>query len=314
MKMKKKSLFIVMILSLLVIVQSCKKDETSQSLDEKTRQFNDDSNWNKSESDQADNDINNSLSDIPAFGKGQSTLSSPLCGVTIDSSQIAQKILFFNFDGITPCFSPSRTRGGQIKVQLTTGNLWSDANSVLTLTYLNFKITRLSDNKSIMFNGIKTLKNINGNDWIGFLTGVKTLKYQARAYNVSVKFGTGETSVWNIARVTEWTYKPSTSNLTFTSRGDTAIGTMTNVDSWGTNRFGSAFTTFYNAPWVSNTYCGLWRPVSGDLIHRINNSGDFELMLGVDQSGNASTLDCAYGYKVTWTNSNGKTYSAILSY
>ncbi len=234
--------------------------------------------------------------------------------MTIDSSQLAQKILFFNFDGVTPCFSPSRTRSGQIKVQLTTGNLWSDANSILTLTYTDFKITRMSDNKSIMFNGVKTLKNINGNDWFAFLLGTKTLKYQARAFHVNVTFGTGETAVWNSARVTEWTYTPATANLTFSSRGDTAMSGFTNVDSWGENRYGSLFTTYYLAPWVSNTYCGLWRPVSGELVNHIDNTGDFRLLLGVDQSGNPSTLNCAYGFKVSWTNSNGKTFSQVLSY
>lgn len=312
--MKKKILLACMLLSIFTMFQSCKKEETNETLDAKARQFNDDANDYKSESDQVDNDINNSLSEIPAFGKGQSTLSSPLCGVTIDSSQISQKILFFIFDGITPCFSPSRTRSGQIKVQLTSGNLWSDPNSVLTLTYDDFKITRLSDNKSIMFNGIKTLKNINGNDWFAFLMGAKTLKYQARAFNIQVTFGNGETATWNSARVTEWTYAPATTNLTFSSRGDTSLNGFSNVDSWGINRYGTIFTTFYNTPWVSNTYCGLWRPTSGDLVNHIENTGDFHLTLGVDQSGNASTLNCAYGYKVAWTNSNGNTYSVVLSY
>ena len=134
------------------ILNACKKNEEEDKvqLDANVSQFNTDANNYKSESDQADNDINNSLSSIPAFGRvaqGTEILSSPLCGVIIDSSQIANKILFYNFDGQTPCFSPSRTRSGQIKVELTTGANWSDANSVLTITYINFKVTRLYDNK-----------------------------------------------------------------------------------------------------------------------------------------------------------------------
>lgn len=151
-----------------------------------------------------DNDINNALSEIPTFGRGTNTLSSPLCGVTIDSSQIAQKILFFNFDGVTPCFSPSRTRSGQVKVESTSGTFWSDVNAVLTMTYIDFKITRLYDNKSIMFNGVKTLKNINGNNWIGFLQGNATLKYQERAFNIAVTYDNGSGAVWKSARMTQW--------------------------------------------------------------------------------------------------------------
>ncbi len=181
-------------------LSSCKKDDKDDAkLNEEFKQFNDDSNFYKGESDQADNDINNAIRDIPTFGRGASIQSSPLCGVTIDSSQIAQKILFFNFDGVTPCFSPSRTRDGQIKVQLTSGNYWSDVNAVLTITYINFKVTRLYDNKSITFNGVKTLKNINGNDWLGFLSSTSTLKYQERALNIQVLFSSGATAIWNSA-------------------------------------------------------------------------------------------------------------------
>jgi len=295
---------------------SCKKDEEAAKLNEEFKQFNDDSNFYKSESDQADNDINNAIKDIPAFGKIANVLSSPLCGVTIDSSQLAQKILFFNFDGVTPCFSPSRTREGQIKVQLTSGNYWSDVNAVLTITFNNFKVTRLYDNKSITFNGVKTLKNINGNDWLGFLMSTNTLKYQERAFNVLVLFNNGSTATWNSARTSEWSYDPNgpggVPKIDITFNGDTTLNGFPAVDSWGINRFGYGFTTYYNAPWVSNTYCGLGRPNSGQLTHNVN-SANFILTLGVDQNGNPTPYDCAYGYKVSWTL-NGNTHVTILSY
>jgi hypothetical protein len=231
------------------------------------------------------------------------------------SSQIAQKILFFNFDGVTPCFNPSRTRHGQIKVQLTTGNLWSDVNSVLTFTYINFKVTRLYDNKSITLNGVKTLKNINGNNWLGFLAGTATLKYQERANNINVVYDNLSTAIWNSARITQWSYTPSGPNsprINFTSNGDTTLNGFANVDSWGINRFSQPFTTYYNIPLVSNTYCALWRPNSGKLTHNVASS-DFILELGVDQNGDPTPYACAYGFKVTWTV-NGNTYVSILTY
>ncbi len=300
-----------------VSLSSCKKDEKEDAkLNEEFKQFNDDSNFYKGESDQADNDINNAIRDIPAFGKGVYIQSSPLCGVTIDSTQIAQKILFFNFDGVTPCFSPSRTRDGQIKVQLTSGTYWSDVNAVLTITYINFKITRLYDNKSITFNGIKTLKNVNGNDWLGFLNTTSTLKYQERAFNIQVLFNSGATAIWNSARISEWSYDPNgpgnLPKIDITFNGDTTLNSYTFVDSWGINRFGDLFTTYYNSPWISNTYCGLGRPNTGQLTHNVNNS-NFVLTLGLDQNGNPTPYDCAYGFKVSWTV-NGNTYVSILSY
>jgi hypothetical protein len=315
--MKTQKFLFVCSLIAMFMVASCKKDKEEvvvpqqPQLDEQTKQFNEDSNNYKTESDETDNDINNALEDIPAFGRRAGILSSPLCGVIIDSSQIAQKILFFNFDGVTPCFSPSRTRAGQIKVELTSGNLWSDAGSVLTLTYINFNVTRLSDSVSITFNGVKTRKNINGNNWLGFILGTSTLKYQERAFNIAVTFNNAQ-ATWNTAHITEWSYNPSTTNITFTALGDTTLNGYNYVSAWGVNRFSQNFTTYYHASIVSNTYCGLWRPNSGELVHHVNNS-DFTLTLGVNQSGNPTTLDCAYGYKVTWV-SNGLTGSVVLSY
>jgi len=314
----KKSIYAIALSAVIIGIgfTSCKKEDKDEGvLDSNFRQFNEDSQFMKGEVDQADNDINGALGEIPSFGKVANIMSSPMCGVTIDSSQIAQKILFFNFDGITPCFSPSRTRHGQIKVQLTSGNLWSDVNAVLTLTFINFKVIRLYDNRSITLNGQKTLKNINGNNWFGFLMGSATLKYQERAFNINVLYDNGATALWNSARTTEWSYTPSGPNsprVNFTANGDTTLNGFASVDSWGVNRFGQNFTTYFNAPWVSNTYCGLWRPNSGQLTHNVSNS-NFNLLLGVDQNGNPTPYVCAYGYKVTWTV-NGNTFVRILTY
>ena len=293
---------------------SCVKEEDKAKLDSQTEQFNDDAGKFKEESDQADSDINNSINDNGSFGRSAGVMSSPLCGVSIDSSQLAQKILVYNFDGVTPCFSPSRTRFGQIKVQLTSGTSWNDAGAVLTLTYINFKITRLSDNKSITFNGQKTLKNVNGHNFFGFLAGTSTFKYQSRAFNINVTYNDGSSAIWNRAYMTEWRNAPTAphSPIVFTGVGDTTLNGFSTVDTWGTNRYGQTFTTYYSAAYVSDTYCGLWRPNSGTLTYHVNNA-DFTLTLGVDQSGNATTLDCAYGYKVTWT-ANGSTNNVILSY
>ena len=133
MKQKLMTMLIAGTLTLALVTSCKKKEEEKTQLDEQTQTFNDDANDYKAESDNADNDNNNSLDGITGFGRRANTLSSELCGVTIDSSQLAQKILFFNFDGVTPCFSPSRTRSGQIKVELIAGNLWADAGSVLRM-------------------------------------------------------------------------------------------------------------------------------------------------------------------------------------
>jgi hypothetical protein len=318
--MKKLIIYIGVLLLSSSIVTSCKKREKEIAMDEETKQFNEDANEIKSESDNVDNDINSSINNTSIGGRTSASYSSELCGVTIDSSQIANKILFYNFDGSTPCFSPSRTRGGQIKVELINGNSWKDVGAVLKLTYINFKITKLSNNKSIQFNGVKTLKNVNGINWFTFLTSASNFKFQSRALNVNVTFENGDQAIWNSARITTWDYIAA--NVTpgipygyvkFTSNGDTIRNNVSNIDSWGTNRNGQIFQTYYQSPWVSNSYCGFWRPVSGNLSHQVGiyNLG---LQLGVNQNGDPSTLNCAYGYKVSWTPLGGTVQTVINSY
>ncbi len=300
-----------------VSLQSCKKDEKEAQLNEEFKQFNDDSNDFKNENDQVDDDVNNGVSET-SIARYARVHSDPLCGVTIDSSQLAQKILFFNFDPAYSCFSPSRTREGTIKVQLTSGNYWSDANSVLTLTYMDFKVTKQSNNKWIRLNGVKTLRNVNGHDWLGFLNGTASISYESRAFNIAVEYDNGQTAVWNSARQSEWNYNATgtPNNLPmfyFSCNGDTALNGYNTVDSWGTNRFGQPFTTYYSNAWNSDSYCGFWRPTSGQLTHVVNNA-NFVLTLGVTPSGSpANAATCAYGFKVDWTV-NGNTQTAILSY
>ncbi len=317
--MKKYYLLVaILCLGVFATLYSCRKAKAD--LDSQEKQFNQDQSDYKNASDQTDNDVNNELSNYSAFGRlqqGASTLSSPMCGVqTIDTSLLAsQKIIVFTFDGVTPCFSPSSTRSGQLKVQLLAGNHWTDANAVLQITYINYKITQLSNSHSIMFNGSKTLTNVNGSNWLTFLLGTSTFKFRERALNIAVTLSDGSNTAnatWNSARLTEWSYTPSGAQVNFTSNGDTTLNGYSTVDSWGVNRFSQAFTTNFNSPWMSNSYCGFWRPTGGEFVHHVNGN-TFTFTLGVDQSGVASSLQCAYGFKVAWASGNN-TNSVVLSY
>ena len=55
---------------------------------------------------------------------------------------------------------------------------WSNANAVLTYTFINFKVVQLKENKSVTLNGTKTVKNVNESDWLSYLSGLDTIKYQ----------------------------------------------------------------------------------------------------------------------------------------
>ena len=183
---------------------------------------------------------------------------------------------------------------------------------------MDFKVTIQSNNKWIKLNGVKTLRNVNGHDWLGFLAGTSTIDYESRAFNIAVEYDNGQTATWNCAREAEWSYNATgtpinTPRFYFNCNGDSTLNGYSNVDSWGINRFGQPFTTYYGSPWYSDSYCGLWRPTSGQLTHVVNNA-NFVLTLGVDPSGAAANpANCAYGFKVDWTV-NGNTQTAIFSY
>ena len=286
------------------------------------QKFNEDYNTYKSELESLDSDLDNALKDIEGFGKTDQTsgiVSSPLCGVTIDCTQVQQGILVFNFDGVTPCFSPSRTRSGAVQVELINGNSWSQAGAVMKQTFMDYKVTVLSSGRSIKVNGIKTLKNVNGHDWWNWILGNVDHTYESRAFDVQVEFENGQTATWNHARTNTISWNPANSDpivtnahLAFSVNGDTTLNGVPTVDSWGVNRFGDDFITRYEEPITSNTYCGLWRFSTGRLVHEVSGD-DFTLDLGVNQQGNPSTTVCAYGFKVSW-NVGNNTNSAVFSY
>ncbi|MBK8587482.1 MAG: hypothetical protein IPN88_19620 [Bacteroidetes bacterium] len=78
--MKSTKTFLIALLSVATILSGCKKEEKEEKaeLDANVAQFNTDANNYKAESDQVDNDINNSLSEIPAFGRMSSSSGAAL--------------------------------------------------------------------------------------------------------------------------------------------------------------------------------------------------------------------------------------------
>src|SRR5207253_1684933 len=91
------------------------------------------------------------------------------CGASVDSTQISNKTIIFNFDGVTHCLLfPIRVRSGQIVVHLSGAQHWEDAGAMLTLTFNNYKVTRLDNNKSVTFNGVRRLIDPNGFNWLSF--------------------------------------------------------------------------------------------------------------------------------------------------
>jgi hypothetical protein len=310
-------------MALTLTLSSCikEKDKLPQ-VDAETQTRTEDVNDTKDEGDQVNSDVDDALQGFNSFSGGKTDSEAgqkkPICGCTIDSSQLANKILTLNFDGVTPCLSPSRTRSGSIQIALVNQDRWWKQGAMLKITHNNFKVTRLSNNRSIAITGVKYLTNVRGTNILSFFAGTDSLLYRERAQGMQAFItrangGIG-THVYNIARTTSWrTIKTGIERLQFRAFGDTTIDNIANVDTWGTNRFNAGFVNAYRTPLISNSYCGFWRPVSGEIRHTAG-ANSATVQFGVNQQGNASQLDCAYGYKVSWQLSTGASGNAVVSY
>jgi len=319
----KKHLFSFMLL-LLVGSTACKKEKeappkpdpnpVSQPDSNSVVQSNDNNDL-KGESDQANTDVTDALENFSTINGRQAVTNAKkvICGCSIDS--VGPKTLRLSYDGVTPCGNPSRTRAGKITFTLVSGNRWAQQGSVLNITLDNYKVVRLSDKKSWNFNGVKTLKNVRGTNWIGFLAQTDSLLFRERANGMTVVINNTATVNFSIARTTTWRFikKPTFDYIQFAATGDTTINGLTNIDTWGTGRFQQPFTNQFLARLVSNTYCAVWRPTSGEVQYKSNNN-TLTLKFGVNEAGQSDIRDCAYGWKINWSGANGATGEKIYSY
>lgn len=294
-----------------LFLSSCVKPKDDYKEKDDVQQHNEDVNNTKSESDNLNTDINNVLRDAPGFQKKEGANAYQICGGTVDDSQqyAAIPTLIINFNGAS-CGNPARKRSGQVKVELIQGNRWGDANSVLRVTHINYKVVFENlNNHYLVFNGTKYLTNLVAFNWVTVLqTGIWNTQIRERSYDVTVQFENGETESWNCARLTEVNVNyVSITNYTYsvTVRADTVINGK-NIDSWGTTRYGTNFLTEMVVPWKSGTTCGWLRPTQGKYTSTTDNF-TVTATASVDQNGNVVTGCGGYGYLLEWQYTNGNT-------
>ena len=310
-----------LILFLLIAVMlstACKKQldspDPGPQLDNQSFTQVEDNNDIKEENDQTNDEVNNVVEYTSLkSGRMAATNINPFCGCSVDSSQIANKIITLVFDNITPCGSPSRYRSGSIRIQLQ-GNRWrTQAGSILKVSYNNFKVRR--GLKSWTFNGDKYLTNLRAVNWGMFLAGSDSVLQKERSNNMQITFTGGLTASYSIARkaTIKTINKGGVNHLELSVNGDTLKDGKQNTDTWGTNRFGKAFSTYYTRPFRSNSYCWFSRPVNGELVHKVDNN-NITVTLGVNEQGNPDARDCAFGWKIRWMLGSGSSGEKVYSY
>jgi hypothetical protein len=312
----KKTLIKLSILSLCtgLIFTACKKtsDSTTPSSDTSQQTTGADDSRTQNETDAAANDANTAMSSNSSTAR-TSAGGSLVEGATIDSSLKATGKLTITYDGSTNV--GGRTRSGSITLQLAGAGAtkWHTAGAVLTITFNNYKATRLSDGKSITLNGTKTITNVNGGNLATLSIGAGSLVHKIRSSNMMITFDDNTQRSWSIARTRTIT-RQSVTGFTISTVGDTTISGTTNVAAWGTTRLNSIFYSAITTPVVWNTANCLYAPISGvRVISGISHA--LTITFGVDSNGNAATgSSCPYGIKLAWTNASSQAQTAVLAY
>ncbi len=315
-----KSFIAIAVASFLIV--GCKKNETPApssnvtpfvqpapdgSTSQQTQKASDQSTF-ENECNKAMDDATNAMQDC-----SKTRAIQTVCNMTVDTSLASQGKITLTYTGNDCLGLTSRT--GAIVIQLpyngTSVTTWTTPGSIAKLTFINYKVTRLSDNKSLNFNGFHKITNVTGGGIIQLLLG-NSIVHQIRA-NMVITFDDGTTRTWMVAKTR--TYSNTLGLIKNTIAGDTTFGTYTSVATWGTNRLGQPFTIdmptaiTYN---MAGSTC-LYKPLTGVII---NYTTAFTLTLtyGVDILGNPVTIGCPYGYKFSWIDSNGTAQQVVLQY
>ncbi len=316
MKTKKIMKYLMVAAIIGFIFTGCKKKETTAptAVDDSAKQ-------STSASDQSnvENESGKSLDDANAAMDGNSALrtGTSLCNVTIDSTAKSTGLIVLTYTGIN-CDN-TRSRSGSISIQLPYNSIsaspvvtgWHNAGATITLTYNNYKVTNLSDNKSLTFNGTHSVTNVNGGRIITMTSGTSIV--HKISGDMFLTFDDGTQRTWSVRRTRTFSNVGGVVSTTLT--GDNTINGNINVAMWGTNRVGESFSVSIPTPIVVNiagSSC-LYKPLSGVRIHH-GLAHELTITYGVDASGNAVSSVCPYGFKLNWTNAQGVAKEVIRMY
>ena len=305
MKLKKlTSLAAVLVMA--VSFNSCKKDSNSSSSSdtntEAQAQASDQTSYNN-ESNAVSDDVNTSLSvSGGSFNARTTGITTPplaftlACDVAVAFDTVSTPhTMTLTYSG--SC-SGTRTRTGTVVVSFAPGFKWGTAGAQLTVSYNNLKITRLSDNKSIVLNGTRIMTNVSG----GLLKDLATLASVTHTFsdNMSVTFDNTTQRTWTNSYTRTFTYSAG-------------IVTSTTGSGSGTNRFGHPFTNTIITPLVISQSCD-FRYISGSF----QNKGSLvttTTTFGLDASGTAvSDCPATLYYKIEWLGVGGKTADYVGAY
>jgi hypothetical protein len=309
MQSKIRSIAVISLIMAISIV-SCKKSDTSttttDTTTELTAQTDDQSNVSTT-SDAVENDVNLFVDANTSFnGRMEGVEGMPCNATAVADSSNSIKRITITYNG-TNC-AGNRSLTGVVVISTLIGTHWKDAGAVLTINTQNLKVTRLSDSKSIVINGSKTITNVTG----GRLSELssKTITHTITGAD-SITFDNGKQRIWQVAKQRVFTYN---NGAVITTTGTHTDAGVSGIAEWGTNRFGNAFVTAISQPLVIRQDCD-FRLVSGTVIHS-KLVADVTVTFGLDATGTPTACPGTgtYYFKAVWQGVNGVTKTIILPY
>jgi ElaB/YqjD/DUF883 family membrane-anchored ribosome-binding protein len=228
--------------------------------------------------------------------------------VVVDTT-VSPKTITITYNG-TNCWG-NRTRTGTVVISLPSNEHWRDVNAMVTISIQNLKITRISDNTSLILNGTKTITNVSGGAWMELANQV-TLTHTVMD-SLSVTFPNNAQAVWNVAKQRVFTYN---NGVVISTTGIHTDGSNnTDVAEWGVNRFGTTIESLISVTKVIRQDCD-FRLVSGQNLILRSDSLNSSITYGLDASGNETTCPGPGNYymEIVWTGPGGRTYPILLPY
>ncbi len=328
--MKTMSLFrIAVIITCLGLFVACNKNSsgtnsTTTTVDDLQAQ-SDDQTMASNEDDAMNNDADAALSSnanvagssvnstqngtISEMGVNGTDSAAVVCDATITfGTTDTTRTVTITYNG-SNCWG-NRTRTGSIIISIPLTVHWTDQGAVVTITVDNLKITRVRDNKSITFNGVKTITNVTGG-LLKNLASLLTITHDISS-TLTITYNNGKTATWNVSKHRVFTYN---NGVEITTTGTHNDGTNADVAEWGTNRFGVSFESLITEPKVIDQSCD-YRLTSGE-NEIINSKGaTATITYGLDSTGAPTSCPGTGSYyaKLVYVAPNGKVYTYIFPY
>lgn len=298
---------IAMIAIGLSTLTSCKKSAiTTETTADSTQTQTDDEVMASNATDESSNDATASLESTggsfaarPETAPVNDTLPLPChASWTYDTLGVNDSIIItYTGDDCNSGYS----RSGKIVLSFAHGFRWQSANAQLTITYENFTVVRLSDQKSLVINGSDTITNVTG-AILRNLNSVGSITHDING-TLNLTFSTGSTATWHIAKVRTFSY----------SNGIVTVSTTGSVT--GINRFGNQFSTVIRSPIVIQNGCDLGFRVTGGVVTYTAPIGTITLTYGLTSTGGQPGTACPliYYYEIQYVH-NLLTYTYYAPY